>query len=112
MTVRFFSLLVYYVFTVPGPPASLNISTTSATSILASWEVPPVKNGVIRGYRVKYFNDSGAFYLNSTTTSVNLTSLNEFTQYNVSVQARTGPGLGNASAIRTETTDEAGECAR
>ena len=86
----------------------------SPTTIAVMWEeVPPIdQNGVITMYEVMYTpleTFEGALQSNSTivlepTRSVNLTGLEEYVNYNISVRAFTSVGVGPSSVVVTVLT--------
>ena len=87
-----------------GPPVDVTAYNTSSTSIKVSWNEVPVdqQNGVILGYHIFYKALPSGEELNetvsNTTLTVNLTGLQEFVQYNISVAALTSHGTGPQSA--------------
>ena len=42
---------------VPGPPGQLKFTVTSLTALNVSWLVPQETNGIIRSYRVVYYQE-------------------------------------------------------
>ena len=86
-------------FVVSGPPSSLNISNigVEADTFNVSWKLPTQPNGVIRGYEVQYRISSDLEFMsvNTTNTSINLTSLITGVNYTVRVRAMNAAGLGN-----------------
>ena len=102
-----------------SPPPHVTAIAMSPTSIMVTWEmVPPIdQNGVITMYEVLYepqetFN--GAIMSTTTTVdgtarAVNLTGLEEYVNYNISVRAYTSAGEGPYSEGIIEMTNEDGE---
>ena len=94
-------------------------TVVSPTSIMVTWDmVPPIdQNGVITMYEVLYepqetFN--GSIMSNTTTVdgtarAVNLTGLEEYVNYTISVRAYTSAGEGPYSDGVIELTDEDGK---
>ena len=86
----------------------------SSTTIAVMWEeVPPIdQNGVITMYEVTYTpleTFGGTLESNSSTVlepaqSVNLTGLEEYIHYNISVRAFTSVGAGPSSVAVTVLT--------
>ena len=86
---------------------------TSSTSIFISWLPPPEQdqNGVITGYNVTYSIIGGGVMVNTTSgiqRSIELTGLEKFTQYSISVAAFTSVGIGPSDSI-TVSTDTDGK---
>ena len=81
------------------------------------WEevLPIDQNGIITIYEVQYeplqFMESlSTIVTNTTDMAVNLTSLQEYVEYNISVRAYTSIGFGPFSTEITERTFEDGKC--
>ena len=80
-------------------------------------EVPPAeRNGVITVYEMQYMPletcDRTTMYVNLTNitmTSITLTGLEEYVEYNISVRAYTNVGPGPYSDDVMERTNEDGE---
>ena len=108
-----------YVYTTEpsNPPQNVTAVTQPSTEIQVSWsEVPEIdQNGVITGYEVMYrplMTFGGVLMVatrNTTNTSLLLSGLEEFIEYNISVRAYTSVGPGPYSDVITERTDEDGE---
>ena len=83
---------------VPGVPRSVNGTSPSPTSLLVTWEHPlaPDRNGIITGYTVIIQTDSkmNTTELFSNDTSLLLTGLVPFTDYNITVAGNTSAGQG------------------
>ena len=87
---------------------------TSSTSISVSWEEvqAELRNGIITGYTIKYesltANDNGFVQAGPHDRQANLTGLEEFVEYNISVVAFTVKGDGPPSVIvvRTDQNSE------
>ena len=87
-----------------SPPSNVTATVISPTSIVVTWDMVPSidQNGVITMYEVLYepletFN--GSIMSNTTTVdgsarAVNLTGLEEYVNFNISVRAYTSAGEG------------------
>ncbi|RDD42224.1 Netrin receptor DCC, partial [Trichoplax sp. H2] len=95
-----------------APPQEVKVSTTNSTSLNVVWRSPPDgnKNGIITEYLIRYKSVSEASYKNVSVEgnifSVDLVSLQIFTNYTITVAARTQVGLGPDSPSITRRTDE------
>ena len=91
-------------------------TTQSPTSILVTWDIVDLidQNGVITMYQVLYqplqtFGGAiGAVAINVTGLTANLTGLQEYVEYNISVRAYTSEGAGPYSDGVVERTFEDG----
>ena len=100
-----------------GSPEILVANAVSPTAIYVMWmEVPPAeRNGDISMYEVRYEpldTCSGvltARTVNTSMTFANLTDLEEFVEYDISVRAYTSVGPGPYSDSVVERTDEDGK---
>ena len=94
------------------PPANAKGDNSSSTSILVQWDEVPEndKNGIIKGYNVTYKDWRTGVEktqtVNASASQVELTGLNKFTKYNISVLAFTVKGDGPLSSTITVSTDE------
>ena len=85
---------------------------TSSTSISVSWEEVQAerRNGIITGYNITYQsqteNDSGFEEAGPNDRQANLTGLQEFVDYNISVVAFTVKGDGPPSIIVVRTDED------
>ena len=101
-----------------SPPANVTATTTSATSIMVAWGMVPLmeQNGAIITYEVMKIplEDFGGTLENDTTIvsgselSMDLTGLEEYVNYNISVRAYTNVGAGPYSVAVTVWTMEGG----
>ena len=89
----------------------------SSTEIMVTWaEVLPIdQNGIITIYEVRYeplqfMQNLSTVFSNTTGMAVNLTNLQEYVEYNISVRAYTAIGFGPFSTEITERTFEDGRC--
>ncbi|XP_022806637.1 uncharacterized protein LOC111343720 [Stylophora pistillata] len=98
------------------PPTDFKLTATSPTSIMASWQSPPVfaRHGrTITGFILFYKKKSSGvpvISLNVTdgsTLSRNVTGLDEYTEYEFQVLAYTSDGIGPKSHVKVERTNEA-----
>ncbi|EDV23000.1 uncharacterized protein TRIADDRAFT_57814 [Trichoplax adhaerens] len=95
-------------------PQEVKVSTTNSTSLNVVWRSPPDgnKNGIITEYLIQYKSVSEVSYKNVSVEgnifSVDLVSLQIFTNYTITVAARTQVGLGPNSPSITRRTDEDG----
>ncbi len=96
-------------------PQNLTVTVLSPTEFQVKWEnVPDIdQNGIIIDYEVLYistfdFINGSIFLTNGETSSVNITRLEEFVYYNVSIRAYTDIGPGPFSNVVTNRTREAG----
>ena len=100
--------------TVPAsPPQNVMAMVESSTTIRVLWEEVPAidRNGVITVYEVQYEpletfgGQIATSTVNTSMLSINLTELQEFVDYNISVRAYTSAGPGPYSDPVTEMTD-------
>lgn len=115
-------LLVIYIFvwcTVPGPIASVNISTVSSTELNVSWTPPTSPNGIILHYVFAYTSapeqnipHEGELTARSDLTSVVLNGLYEGVQYHLRMWAVTevGPGPELTAEGTTYTAGKKTRC--
>ena len=99
------------------PPTSFKLTTSSSTSIIASWQLPPVpsRHGrTITGF--KLFYKKKGFGGSETNLTVNsglmlnrsVTGLDKFTEYEFQVLAYTSDGDGPMSPVEVKRTKEDG----
>ena len=87
---------------------------SSATSILVTWFPPPAddQNGIILGYNITYFaigdELSTTMSTSETATSINITGLYIYTEYNISVAAYTIIDTGPYDTV-VARTDSSGK---
>ncbi|KAL1776556.1 receptor-type tyrosine-protein phosphatase delta isoform X18, partial [Sigmodon hispidus] len=98
-----------------APPQDISCTSPSSTSILVSWQPPPVEkqNGIITGYSLKYAAVNGEDYkphevlrIPSDTTKYLLEQLEKWTEYRITVTAHTDVGPGPESLSVLIRTDE------
>ena len=95
-----------------APPSNVQGRNTSSTSILVQWgDVPAAdQNGIIRSYTVTYKALPGGSEqtkeVDAPVTQANLTGLNEYTNYSITVFASTIKGDGTDSEPIIVITDE------
>ena len=96
-------------------PENVQATNISSTAIMVTWdEVPAIdQNGIIINYEVRFeplqftaelSNDT----INTPDLSINITGLEEYVEYNISVRAYTSVGPGPYSDPVTERTSEDG----
>ena len=95
-----------------APPENVRATASTSNTLRIEWAAPPStdRNGIITGYTLQYKINNAQSYtsLSSTTTTLaTITSLNEFTEYQIRVAAATSSGLGPYSDAIVETTNEA-----
>ena len=97
-------------------PRNIDAISTSSTVIHVSWiKVNEIdQNGVITMYEVVYLGEfdltnRSVFTLDGDTLTVNITGVEEFAEYNISVRAYTSVGPGPYSQVQMELTMEDGE---
>ena len=102
-------MFLFILLSAPNTPLNVNATTINSTAIRVSWNPPNVTNGIIRYYTVVYGrNDSSETQkLNSTDTTVIVTSLDPFSTYVFYVLAFTVE-LSNRSESDSAQTSEAG----
>ena len=91
-------------------------TVVSSTEIMVTWDIvlPIDQNGVITMYEVLYqpqetFNDEiEEMTVNVTKLTENLTGLEEYVNYTISVRAYTSVGEGPYSEVIIKLTDEDG----
>ena len=95
-----------------GAPQNVAGQNTSSTTILVSWEAvqAELRNGIITGYTIKYQslteNDNGIVKAGPNDRQANLTGLQEFVEYNISVVAFTVKGDGPPFVIVVRTDQD------
>ena len=95
-----------------APPCNVRAHRRGSTSILVKWSNVPAadQNGVILSYTVTYKalpdGSPQTKLVSAPTTNVTLTSLNEYTNYSITVFASTVKGDGNVSEHVIVITDE------
>ena len=100
-------------------PKHIQGYNTSSTTIRVIWEFPPLaeQNGIIISYTVSYqaigghYRDSTKRYKQVTgaSTETNLTRLEEYVLYNITVSAATTAGEGPTSTAISVRTAEDGK---
>ncbi|XP_020608187.1 receptor-type tyrosine-protein phosphatase S-like isoform X4 [Orbicella faveolata] len=95
-----------------GAPQNVRGQNSSSTSILVMWDEVPAEqqNGIITGYAITYHsqteNDNGNVQVNGSVRQTELTNLNEYVNYNITVLASTEKGDGPASDPIVVRTDQ------
>lgn len=100
------------IFAVPGdPPANIQVTGSSPSSVLVTWIEPPTPNGIITNYNlyINYSDGSPLVSLRSsaTTTNYTLTNLRPYQLVIIQVSASTTVGEGPSSeAAMGRSTEE------
>ncbi|XP_013926713.1 PREDICTED: receptor-type tyrosine-protein phosphatase delta isoform X2 [Thamnophis sirtalis] len=98
-----------------APPQDISCNSPSSTSILVSWQPPPMEkqNGIITSYSIKYTGTDGEddkpheiLGITPDTTHYLLEQLEKWTEYRISVAAHTDVGPGPESESVFIRTDE------
>ena len=106
----------------PAPsaaPENMQGYSTGSTTVKVTWKAPPAvdQNGIIIVYNVSYQAVRGN-YKDSTkrnkkvtdgSTQTDLTGLEEYVVYSISVSASTSAGEGPSSTVVTVRTSQAGK---
>ncbi|KAF2363966.1 PTP type protein phosphatase [Trinorchestia longiramus] len=92
----------------PSEPQNVVAQSSSPTSIDVSWEKPVEENGILKKYYISWSN-GGDDVLSADVddTQYTITSLTSCVEYNISVEAQTDAGYGDASNTSTTTAVEA-----
>ncbi len=107
-------LLLLLLFLVPtGPPTSFSVTAdnTNPELLMLSWSLPDedYRNGIIIRYYYNCVNNDNDISSGDTQeTTATISNLLVFTEYTCTVRAATVIGIGDASAMNTTTTGEAG----
>ena len=109
--------MMYSLFLVPGAPIGLLSAVINSSILSASWQAPPVTNGIITSYSL-YYSISGVGNCTAsgmkqlvpsipgvTTYNTTLTNLVPYGTYSLCVQASTRIGFGNLASAVIVTTD-------
>ena len=86
-----------------GAPQNVRGQNSSSTGILVTWDEVPAdqQNGIITGYTISYQsqteNDNGNVAVGANARQKNLTNLQEYVNYNITVFASSVKGDGPAS---------------
>ena len=98
-------------------PGSLTLTTSSSTSITASWQLPPenTRHGIITGFKLFYKKKDSAG--SATMVAINsgsiltkdVTGLDKYTEYELQVLAFTSVGDGPKSYVVMKRTKEDGK---
>ena len=94
---------------VPTAPLNLRYRNISSSSIELSWDPPNNFRGPNEGYQVMYTRvETGYTQTMSdiTSTSVNITDLQIYEEYTITVVALSDKGIGETSVPLTVITDE------
>lgn len=96
-----------------GPPTDIGVTAITSTSALLSWNPPLTEhhNGILTSYTVQIFNGSTMeliISIETTNTTLNLSSLKPYTQYRCTVSASTSNGQGPISNYTSFQTQQDG----
>lgn len=112
-------LLRLYPPTVPSQaPSTIQAYNTSSTSLVVAWGEVPIGyiHGILQGYTLQFKKEKD---LNGNWTTVtvapnvtnsNLTSLDKFTDYVITVKAFTMVGWGPARNVTVSTDEDGKQC--
>jgi len=91
---------------VPSEASLPKLNSTSASTIVASWNAPASPNGIITKYDIMYTQANVTAWTTRSTSlrSYTITGLLPFIPYHVKVVAHTKVGSGPASAVASATT--------
>ena len=98
------------------PPQNVQTIILSSTTIMVTWEEVPAidENGIIITYEIEFvplqFTEilvTGS--INTTNLLINITGLQEYVEYDISVRAYTSVGPGPFSVAITNRTFEDGK---
>ena len=99
------------------PPTAFKLTASSSTSIIASWQLPPVSAGHgrnITGFKL-FYRKKGSVGSATTLTissgstlSRDVTGLDKYTEYEFQVLAFTSDGDGPKSPVEVQRTMEDG----
>ena len=99
-----------------APPSDIRAFNTSSTSLRLQWHplsTPNCTRGILRSYVVFYTDNFNLSYkkitVPPTSTTLDITGLQKFTGYNISVAGQTSKGLGPLSAPIYISTAEDGK---
>ena len=103
----------YILLTVPAAPQNVNVFSPCSTCLTVTWDpVYTSPTDTLTAYHVVYKDASGKAYMKkigSRKSIAQLTSLEKFSTYTVTVTAMTDGGLGETSTAVIVTTMEDGE---
>ena len=108
--------IVTYDFIFPGPgspPRDVVVTGTTSTSVMISWSLPELPNGVIILYKVYITyvdclgNTNGTQFVNNGN-SFEVVGLSPYQMVQVQVSASTSVGEGPRSDLVTGRSDESG----
>ncbi|XP_063303215.1 phosphatidylinositol phosphatase PTPRQ [Pelobates fuscus] len=91
-----------------SPPYNVLYRNISSTKVLLTWEPPMHANGIILFYKINYWNSSHYLTSTSNISSVILSDLRKYSQYQVVVSSHTIHGDGNqtSSVIYVNTLED------
>ena len=115
-----FFFFVFLILVPSKAPRGFTVTAITSTSILASWQLPPVdsRHGNITGFKL-YFKRKGCgesttilFIDSASVLSKTVTGLDKFTEYKFQVLAFTSVGNGSKSSVIVVRTKEDGKKCR
>ncbi|XP_075456630.1 phosphatidylinositol phosphatase PTPRQ isoform X3 [Ascaphus truei] len=81
-----------------SPPFDLTYRNISSTSVMVSWQQPVFSNGVILFYKISYWNTSHSLTSTSNYSSIILSDLKKYSQYQIVISGHTIYGNGNQTS--------------
>ena len=114
-----FHFSIVFLYTVPGSPANVNVTTLNQSTLTLQWNRPLTPNGVITMYRYTCaqlgargeggggdYGEKPKLVGNTTETAAIVTGLTPYTSYECTVYASTKIGEGpGASSVGTTADD-------
>ncbi|KAL3290154.1 hypothetical protein HHI36_023517 [Cryptolaemus montrouzieri] len=82
------------------PPTYLKITNVTNSTITITWEPPSITNGILKGYKITYNNNTKRI---DPTTSVTLTNLISYKDYMISIQACTTKCSQDSQILHVQT---------
>ncbi len=98
-----------------APPQNLALTPLTSTSIRVAWEAPPIENqrGILTNYTISYqmegiTTSAISMTVEASVLFLELTGLEKFTMYSVTVSASTmiGSGPGAVETVKTLSDSE------
>ena len=117
LSMETYILHLFMFISVPSqPPTAFKLTATSSTSIVASWQLPPVyaRHSAITGFKLFYTKKGSGLSVTTltisgeSTFSRNVTGLDKYTEYEFQVLAFSSDGDGPKSSVEVERTMEDG----
>ncbi len=92
--------------TVPPPPGTLTVTTSTPHTLSLSWEPSSGVNGSITAYTIRVMPTDQEFNVSGNVTTVEVVGLTPYTVYMVSVSASTSACEGDAVTITNRTAED------